>query len=166
MIVGAKKKRIGQGRIGWFRLAGAILPITLILVVFLVERPCVSLLAAGEPPIMLPKDCALKDKAPTGQSFEHLEAERLQRGLKRQGWIECASSASARAWLSSLETDHRWLPSYVPGTYEWRRTVIVVGGSPSSTAGAQVIAEVCVIPWWRYTQQIRGQCDKKFAVWK
>jgi hypothetical protein len=163
---GAKKKLKWRDRIGWLLLAGAILTIGFFLVGFLAERSCVSLLAAGEPPIMLPQDCTVKRTAASGQGFEQLEAERLRRGLKRQGWIECGTSANARAWLDSLEADRRWLPSYVAGTYEWRKTVIVVGGGPSSGAGAHVIAEVCVMPWWRYFQLVRGQCEGKFAVWK
>jgi len=151
---------------GWIVFAGAILAVTLIVVVFPIERSCVSLLAAGEPPMMLPKDCTLERIPPSEQRFENLEAERLQRGLKREGWIECAPTANARAWLNSLETDRRWLPSYVPGAYEWRRTVIVVGGGPASATGTQVIGEVCLMPWRRYIQLIRGECGGKFAVWK
>ncbi|HEY2548881.1 MAG TPA: hypothetical protein VGI46_22590 [Candidatus Acidoferrum sp.] len=172
--VNTTQKRIRT--IGWFLLVFAFLGVALFLIWFPFERSCISLLAAGEPPMMLPEECALSEAAPTGQILEKLEAERNRRGLRHQSWIACASPASAQLWLKKIDADPRWLPSYEPGRYEWRRTVIVLGSgpsatgknspSPSSTAGARVTAEVCLMPTWRYFQLIRGQCDAKFAVWK
>jgi len=62
--------------------------------------------------------------------------------------------------------DDHWLPSYVPGTYEFRRTVIIVPYRQPAPQGSPVIAEICLMPWRRYVSQIIGQCDGKYSVWR
>jgi hypothetical protein len=155
-----------RGAIVWILLLGAILTITVFLFTPRVESGCSSLLEQRDAPMFLPTDCTITERAPTGDTLGRLEAERSKRGLSHQGWIECASPLGAREWIRAMEADRRWLPSYVPGTYQWRRTIVVWGGGSRNSVGPRVVAEVCVMPRWRYIQQIRGECDGKFAVWK
>jgi hypothetical protein len=131
-----------------------------------VEPGCSSLLEQRDAPMFLPTDCTLTRKAPTGDALGRFEAERRKHGLSQQGWIECRSAVGAEEWVRAMEADRRWFPSYVPGTYQWRRTIVVLGGHSLNSVGPQVIAEICVMPRRRYLQQIRGECDGKFAVWK
>ena len=154
------------GAIGWILLLGAILTIAVFLSTPRVEWACSSLLEQGDTPMFLPTDCTLTERAPTGDALGRLQAERSKRGLRHQSWIECASPLGAQEWVRAMEADRRWLPSYVPGTYQWRRTIVVLGGRSRNLAGPQFIAEVCVMPRWPYIRQIRAECDGKFAVWK
>jgi hypothetical protein len=62
--------------------------------------------------------------------------------------------------------DSRWLPSYVPQTYEFRRTVIILPYSRVTAGPSSVVAMVCLMPMRKYVSLIAGQCDGKFAVWK
>lgn len=165
-MVGVKEKPKRRGPIGWILLLGALLTIAVLLFPPFVERGCSSLLEQREAPMFLPTDCTLTAKASNGDALGRFEAERRKRGLSHQGWIECASAVGAQEWVRAMETDLRWFPSYVPGTYQWRRTIVVLDGRSLNSAGPQVIAEVCVTPRRRYLQQIRGECDGKFAVWK
>jgi hypothetical protein len=155
-----------RGAIGWLLLLGAILTIAVFQCTPRVERACSSLLEQRDASMFLPTDCTLTERAPTGDALGRLQAERSKRGLRHQSWIECASALGAQEWVRAMEADRRWLPSYVPGTYQWRRSVVVLGGRSRNSVGPQVIAEVCVMPRWRYIRQIRGECDGKFAVWK
>jgi hypothetical protein len=165
MMADAKGKRKWFARIAWILLACAILGTGMVYLA-LPERACWSLMEEGVPPIPLPADCSLADRSPVGASLESFKAERRERGIAHQSWIECNSVAGVKGWPTSLNMDRRWLPSYVAGTYQWRRIVVVLAQVPSAPQGAQVIAEVCRMPWWKYIRQIRGECDGKFAVWK
>jgi hypothetical protein len=165
-MVGVNEKPKRRGPIGWILLLGAILTIAVFPFPPFVERGCSSLLEQRDAPMFLPTDCTLTEKAPTGDALGRLEAERRKRGLSHQSWIECASAVGAQEWVRAMEADRRWLPSYVPGTYQWRRTIVVLAGRSANSVGPQVVAEVCGMPRWPYIQQIRGECDGKFAVWK
>jgi len=167
-VVGADEKPKRRGVIGGILLLGALLAITMFLFMPwpFIERGCSFLLEQRDAPLFLATDCTLTEKAPIGDALGRFEADRRKRGLGHQNWIACASAVGAQEWLRAMEADRRWLPSYVPGTYQWRRTVVVLAGRFANSAGPQVIAEVCGMPRWPYIQQIRGECDGKFAVWK
>ena len=62
--------------------------------------------------------------------------------------------------------DPRWLPSYVPGAYQFRRTIIVVPIGPATPQRSHIVAEVCLMPWRKYLSQVVGVCKGKYAVWK
>jgi hypothetical protein len=62
--------------------------------------------------------------------------------------------------------DSHWLPSYVPGTYQFRRTVIIVPYAQPTPQRSPVIAEVCLMPWGKYFSQLAGQCNGKYKVWR
>jgi hypothetical protein len=167
---GMHEKPKRRGAIVWVLLLGTILTIAVFLFTLLLtpglERGCRSLLEQRDAPVFLPTDCTLTERAPSGDALGRLVAERSKRGLSHQSWIACASPVGAQEWVRAMEADRRWLPSYVPGTYQWRRTIVVLGGRSQVSVEPQVIAEVCVMPRWRYIRQIRGECDGKFAVWK
>jgi hypothetical protein len=165
-MAGVNEEPKRRGPIGWILLLGAILTMAVFLFPPFVERDCSSLLEQRDVPMFLPTDCTLTAKASAGEALGRFEAERRKRGLNHQGWIECASAVGAQEWVRAIEADRRWFPSYVPGTYQWRRTIVVLGGRSRNSVGPQVIAEVCVMTRRRYLQQIRGECDGKFAVWK
>ena len=93
---------------------------------------------------------------------KYLEKERVGRNLIFKEWIRCEG---VPAGGFAFADDPRWLPSDVPGTYQFRRTVIIVAYARPIPQGSEVVAEVCVMPWRKYLRQIMGECDGKFAVW-
>jgi hypothetical protein len=118
-------------------------------------------------PIPLPENCVLTRDVPRDNMVEYLAADRIRRNLVHRSWVICESVTSGLGFWHNFESDTRWLPSYVPGTYEFRRTVIIVPHRyshpiPRST----VVAEVTLLPWSRYLSQIAGQCDGKYSVWR
>lgn len=151
--------------ISWLLAAGALILILLILFSSRADPRCASLLAHSDKvAIPLPPNCIETLDAPAGDTVRDLERERKQGGLILKSWIICKASNPAQAPKPSLlfDQDPRWLPSYAPGTYQFRRTVVIRSAQPAS----RVAGEVCLVPWRRYAAQIAGQCDGKFAVWK
>jgi len=113
--------------------------------------------------IPLPQDCQMSPNVQTDDMVRYLENDRLRRRLIFKSWINCKQVPPMDfAFLR----DPRWLPSYVPGTYQFRRTVILVPYSYPVPKGSPVIAEVCLMGWRKYISQIAGQCGDKFSVWK
>jgi hypothetical protein len=93
----------------------------------------------------------------------YLDNERNTYGLIPKEWVTCAEvPAGGFAFMN----DPHWLPSYVPGRYQFRRTVIIVPYAQPVPQGSPVVAEISVVPWGKYIRQIAGKCDGKFAVWK
>jgi hypothetical protein len=161
----------GHRFLGWF-LAGVV-PIAILLVYYLysadpADPRCLTLLAHpdSEVVIPLPVNCILTTDAPADQMVKYLENERKQRGLVFKAWITCKSSNQIHATEFAFTHDPRWLPSYVPGTHQFRQTVIISGYAPPTPQESAVAGEVCLMPKRRYVSQIAGQCDGKFAVWK
>lgn len=129
------------------------------------DPTCASLVARSkeEVDISLPANCARSHNVASDKMVEYLERERKSRGLLFHEWITCKElPAGGFAFMN----DPHWLPSYVPGTYQFRRTVIIVPYAQPIPRGSPVVAEVCLRPWREYVQQIAGQCDGKFSVWK
>lgn len=130
------------------------------------DPTCASLLARSEEEvhISLPANCDRSRNVASDSMVEYFEHERSSRGLIPHEWITCKD---APAGGFSFMSDPHWLPSYVPGTYQYRRTVIIVPYGPHPILqGPRVVGEVCLMPWRRYIRQIAGQCDGKFSVWK
>ena len=92
-----------------------------------------------------------------------LERERLARNLIFKEWITCRG---ATATGFTFADDPRWLPSYAPGTFQFRRTVVIVPYARPIPQGSEVVAEVCVMPWRKYLQQIVWEHNGKFSLWK
>jgi len=129
---------------------------------------CTQVLAHpdSEVDIPLPASCELITNAPTDQTTKYLEAERKRRGLDFKAWIRCKQSAGADPRELAFTHDRRWLPSYVPGSYQFRQTVIIAGNARIGAQFTGIVGEVCLMPRKMYISQISGQCDGKFAVGK
>jgi len=108
----------------------------------------------------------LTTDAPPEQVVKYLENARKQRGLVFKAWITCKPSNQTQTTEFAFTHDAHWLPSYVPGAYQFRQTVILSGSAPPTAQESAVAGEVCLMPKRRYVSQIAGQCDGKFAVWK
>jgi hypothetical protein len=116
--------------------------------------------------IPLPANCIQTTEAQPDNMVKYLENERNRRGLTFKKWVICKTPSQTATPGFDFERDPRWLPSYFPGTYQFRRTVIILPYALPVPEGSPVVAEVCLMPRRRYLSQIAGQCDGKFAVWK
>jgi hypothetical protein len=134
----------------------------------LVDFRCAHLLvdSIGLDEVPLPEHCAQTDHVPNDDMVTYLEAEREKRGLIFKKWIVCTSPHDASKPIFPFAPDSRWLPSYVPGTYEFRRTVVIVPYARPVPVGSRVVAELCLEPWAKYVRQIAGECHGKYAAWK
>jgi hypothetical protein len=102
----------------------------------------------------------------TDDTVKYLEKERTARGLIFKEWITCRKVGQFQGAGLAFMDDPHWLPSYVPGTYQYRRTVIIGPYAQPIPQGSPVVAAVCLKPWRQYLSQIAGQCDGKFSIWK
>ena len=116
--------------------------------------------------ISLPADCVQTAQVPSDNMTTYFENERNRRGLILKSWVVCQTPSRAPTREFTFTRDSRWLPSYVPDTYQFRRTVIILPYAQPVPEGSSVVAEVCLMPWRRYISQIAGECDGKFSVWK
>jgi hypothetical protein len=114
-------------------------------------------------PIALPANCSRSEAAVADDMVSYLEKEQNSRGLIFKEWIVCREIPPGGF---AFVNDPRWLPSYVPGTYQFRRTVIIVPVGPATPQGSPVFAEICRMPWRKYFSQVVGGLDGKYAVWK
>lgn len=110
--------------------------------------------------------CFQVTEVPPDNMVKYLENERNRRGLVFKKWITCKTASQTATPSFALEQDPRWLPSYVPGTCQFRRTVVILPHARPVPEGSPVVAEVCLMPRRRYVSEIAGQCDGKFSVWK
>jgi hypothetical protein len=136
----------------------------LTLLLLFLRSPSAPLLTRSEASsIPVPANCALTRNVAPDEMEKYLERERFARNLIFKEWITCQGVPVAGFRFAD---DPRWLPSYVPGTFQFRRTVIIVPTAPPLPQGSRVVAEVCVMPWRQYLRQIAGQPNGKFSVWK
>lgn len=127
------------------------------------DRRCLDLLTTSEQEtIVLPANCEETSSVPTDAIVEYLENQRKERDLLFKKWITCKSAPHEFDFLR----DSRWMASYVPQTYEFRRTVVIFPYAPVTSKPSSVVAMVCLMPMRRYISLIAGQCDGKYAVWK
>lgn len=126
---------------------------------------CVRLIeeSVGDVKIALPANCALTPKADADEMVKYLERERATRNLVFRDLIICKGTPGEGF---SFLNDHRWMPSYVPETYQFRRTVVILPYAQPVPKGSPVVAEVCRMPWRRYIRLVAGQCHTKFLVWQ
>jgi hypothetical protein len=61
----------------------------------------------------------LTTDASADQVVKYLENERKQRGLVFKAWIRCKPSSQTQTTEFAFTHDPRWLPSYVPGAYQF-----------------------------------------------
>jgi hypothetical protein len=138
--------------------------VILTLLLLFLRSPSAPLLTRSEAAsIPVPANCALTQNVASDEMERYLERERFAGNLIFKEWITCQGAPVAGFRFAD---DPRWLPSYVPGTFQFRRTVIIVAAAPPSPEGSRVAAAVCVMPWRQYLRQIAGQYRGKFSVWK
>ena len=129
------------------------------------DPECRSLIAnsLGEVPIPLPADCVQVASIDSDSMTRYLENERNRRGLIFQEWIVCKEAP--KEGFAFMNAPY-WLPSHVPATYQYRRTVIIVPYAQPIPGNSPVVGEICLTPWRKYIRQIAGQCNEKYLVWK
>jgi hypothetical protein len=156
------------GLLGMLVVAGVLALILFIFFPSLPDPKCTAFLVRPESDadIPLPANCILTTDVPPDDLVKYLKNERNRRGLIFKKWITCKTPNQTPTPGFAFERDPRWLPSYVPGTYQFRRTVIILPYAQPVPEGSSVVAEVCLMPWRKYVSQIAGQCDGKFTVWK
>jgi hypothetical protein len=143
-------------------LAFIIVTLLLLLLLFL-RSPSAPLLTRSEAvSIPVPRNCALTRNAAPDEMQKYLERERFARKLIFKEWITCPDVPVAGFTFAD---DRRWLPSYAPGAFQFRRTVVIVPYARPIPQGSAVVAEVCVMPWHKYLRQIVWEYNGKFALW-
>jgi len=176
---GQGSERHGKGKpntlhlLGWLAAAAALITILFVFYPVLLEPGgCVALVAVSgrEVAVPLPPDCVQSANVPEDDMVKYLENEPHRSGLVFKSWITCSTSSQAQAagfaFERAFERDPRWLPSYVPRTYQFRRTVVILPYARPVPEKSPVVAQVCRVPWRRYVSQIAGECNGKFSVWK
>jgi len=140
----------------------AFIIVTLLLL--LLRSPSAPLLTKSEAvSIPVPANCALTRNVAPDEMEKYLERERFARNLIFKGWITCQGVPVAGFRFAD---DPRWLPSDAPGTFQFRRTVVIVPYARPIPQGSDVAAEVCVMPWRQYLRQIVWEYNGKFSLWK
>jgi hypothetical protein len=157
-----------SGLLGLLVVAGVLALILFIFLRSLQDLKCAALLVRPESDadVPIPVTCIQTTDVPPDEMVKYLETERNRRGLILKKWISCKTSNQTPTFAFAFERDPRWLPSYVPSAYQFRRTVIILPYAQPVPKGSSVVAEVCLMPWRKYISQIVGQCDGKFTVWK
>jgi hypothetical protein len=163
-------------RPAYLRLFGGLFVTGLLLVIILgnffsrwsPDPRCADLLAISDQDVAipLPPNCIETSEATPDPLVKYLDNERERRGLVFKKWIICKLSGAASKPALDFQQDQRWLPSYEPLTYQFRRTVVILPCGQSALGESPVAAQVCSIPKQKYAAQIAGQCDGKFALWK
>jgi hypothetical protein len=142
----------------------ALALIILTLLLSLLRSPSAPLLMRSDAvSIPVPANCAVTRNVAPDDMEKYLERERFARNLIFKEWITCQGVPVAGFTFAD---DPRWLPSYVPGTFQFRRTVIIVPYALPIPQGSEVVAEVCLMPWRKYLRQIAWEYNGKFSVWK
>jgi hypothetical protein len=154
--------------LGWLSAAVILIVGGRIVFPLLSEPACTLLLAgsAGEVEVPLPNHCSETDNIHPDNMVRYLENDRDERNLVFKKWIVCDPPMRAPGTQFAFESDPRWLPSYIPLTYQFRRTVVVLPYARPIPQGSRVVGEVCLMPWRKYASLIAGQCNGKFSVWK
>ncbi|HXJ03877.1 MAG TPA: hypothetical protein VNH65_02195 [Candidatus Acidoferrum sp.] len=166
----SKRPRQGtRGFLRWFLVSALLITILLVYHYLPSADPrCIALLAHPDSDVVipLPDRCMLTTDTPSDQVVKYLENEQKQRGLVFKAWISCQPSSQTQTTEFDFTHDPRWLPSYVPGAYQFRQTVILFRHAPPAAQDSVIAGEVCLMPKRRYATQVAGQCDGKFSIWK
>jgi hypothetical protein len=151
----------------WFGV-GSLLALAVIVCVSPLDLKCLALLIHSAPDvaIFLPEGCSFVRDVPEDPLVQYLEKEQRSQHLIRKEWITCAPLEPNHTRDFVMLRDSRWLPGYVGQTYQFRRTVVIFPYTRVSPDESRVVAEVCIVPWIRYTREIAGNCDGTFSVWK
>jgi len=112
----------------------------------------------------VPQDCAALNETPPGATLAAIEKERLYRQLDPGRVTMCETRQSARSFWEDLDRNRQWLPSYVPGLWQYRR-VVAIPATVETPAGTLVVVELCRERRWRYYTHVLGNCEKS-AIWR
>ena len=136
----------------------------------IIFRGCIPLVLEGElgfndeVPYDLPQSCAAVAKITTKRNFQALEDERKRRGLEFEATIVCKLPVD----LSRMTKNPDWLPSYVCCTWQYRRHIILtvpqISTQNESSGESEAVAEICLMPRWKYMKQLAADCEK-FKIW-
>jgi len=157
---------------GAFRKTVIVVAVTLLVVTVLLLAPfwkCRSLIASDFLPsstveFPVPLDCINVSDAPPPGVLKFMEKRRTLERLSLVSVTTCRTHQSAEAVWKGIDDEHRWLPSYLPGPYQYRRYV-AIPATLNTPNGTLVVVELCKRSRWRYYEQIAGDCGK-FAIWK
>jgi hypothetical protein len=115
--------------------------------------------------IPLPRNCSLTQSRPDAEREVLSQLEYWTRDLGHRRWIVCQGQPEA-APLNPL-ANGGWMPTYVSGGYQFRRTLIRSAFNRSTPNGGKSLeGAVGLVPWSRYLGQIAGHCNDKFSGWK
>jgi hypothetical protein len=146
----------------------ALLLVAFVLCPGLLDLRCLALLArsVSDSHIQLPRGCAETNNVEPGAVADDFEAQRKSRGVVFKAWIVCETADQATGFKDAFERDSRWLPSYVPGALQYRRTMIILANPGTAFGQSHLAAEICLMPWRRYCSQISGGCSTRFSIWQ
>jgi hypothetical protein len=162
------RRRTGQYLLVALLVGCAVAAVVFLLYPGLVDFRCAPLLihSVRDAEIPLPGSCSEATGAPSDSVAGYLENDRTERALLLKKWIVCGDPGQVSRLQFTLARDPRWLPGYVPDSYQFRRTVVIIAHSKPASEASHVVAVVCLLPWRKYISQIGGQCDAKFSVWR
>lgn len=152
----------------WFwRTVVAVLLIAL-LAVLTANARCINILARSTslqlPP--LAPNCSLTENVPVGDEDLRKELDDWTAGLVNRRYVVC-DLPLFQPPLTDFAGNPTWIPTYVPGGYQYRRTTVrglFARRTPENRR--HVVSEVGLGPWRKYARQIVGQCQGKYSVWK
>lgn len=155
-------------RIARWGVLGALLALVVLAFCLLpVDPRCVPLIIRSfrDVQIPLPQGCTSTTDPFEGETIQWLEDDRKSRGLIFKSRIVCTPREADGTRRFDLLNDPRWLPGYVPQTYQFRRTVVIFPTKKGVAPNSPVVAEVVLVPWTRYLSQISRECKGKFSMW-
>jgi len=152
----------------WFMGTGVFITVLLVICWFRLGPQCAALLAnsRSDVAIPLPPDCAQTNQVKADEMVAYFDRERIKRGLAFKAWVVCSTNGQTALSRFGFDQDSRWLPSYAPNTFQFRRSVVILPFAQPVPKGSPVIAALCVVSWRKYISQVAGQCDGKFSIWK
>jgi hypothetical protein len=112
----------------------------------------------------VPPGCVTVNETLPGATLAAIEKERLLRRLEAGRITMCRTRQSAEAFWEDLLRNPQWFPSYVPGTWQYRRYVAIAATSETS-AGTLVVVEMCKERRWHYYKHVLGNCEK-YTMWR
>jgi len=112
----------------------------------------------------VPPDCVAVNETTPGATFAAIATQRLYRQLDPGRVTMCRTRQSAEIFWEDLLRNRQWLPSYVPGTWQYRRNVAIAATSEAPN-GTLVVVEMFKERRWRYYKHVLGNCEK-YAIWR
>jgi hypothetical protein len=112
----------------------------------------------------VPPDCVVLNAPPPVATLAAIEKERLYEQLESGQVTMCRTQQTTSSLSEELNRSPQWLPSYVPGRWQYRRYVAIPAAVETPT-GTLVVVELCRKRRWLYYKQICGD-PEKYVVWR